>query len=208
MSPKSPFPYRPLPGTEAPIRGLFVDRWGTLLASANSEPTLEFAETCFVAGAVDALHRAVLEGWKVYLIGNEDEVALGRASDERWLAFERRLLAELAGGGVRVERNYACLEHPEGAGSHRKPSVFRLPDTGLFYHALQADGIALQQSWVIGDSTLEIAAGSRVGCKTAAVRTGEGMRDAELAIEPDVRLDDLPSVVDLLLQSPAYARPR
>ncbi|MBI5434658.1 MAG: HAD hydrolase-like protein [Planctomycetes bacterium] len=207
MNHSAPLPQRCLPGTEPPTRGLFVDRWGTLL-ELPSAPPKRFADTTFVAGAVDALYKAQCEGWSVYLVGNEDHVAHGEVSDQEWLHFEGELLGALAAQGVRPKRFYACLEHPAGKEPHKKPSVFRLPDTGLFYHALQADGVQLHQSWVVGDSSLEIAAGQRAGCKTAGLRSGLALRDRELAIEPDIVFDDLAKMVQTLVRSPAYARPR
>lgn len=207
MNYSAPLPQRCLPGTEPPARGLFVDRWGTLLELPSSAPR-SFADARFVQGAVDALFLAQSEGWMVYLVGNEDHVAHGEVDDQAWLNFEGELLAALAGQGVRPRRIYACLDHPAGKDPHRKPSVFRLPDTGLFYHALQADGVHLGQSWVVGDSTLELAAGQRAGCRTAAVRTGLALRDRELAIEPDVVFDDVAQMIRALVRSPAYARPR
>jgi phosphoglycolate phosphatase-like HAD superfamily hydrolase len=37
------------------------------------------------------------------------------------------------------------------------------------YHAKQTDGIELKTSWVVGDDTLELAAGWRAGCLTAGI---------------------------------------
>lgn len=208
MTPRPSLPFEPLPGTRPPERGLFVDRWGTLLEPDGQGANVRYESPRFLPGAVDALFRAQQAGWRVYLIGNEDAVALGRQTDAAWERFEADLIHELARGGVRPQRIYACLEHPDGRGDHMKPSVFRLPDTGLLFHAAQQDGVLLAQSWVIGDSTLELAAGGRVGCKLAAVRTGLALEDGELFVEPDLWLDTLGHVVDLLLRSPAYSRPR
>jgi histidinol phosphatase-like enzyme len=199
--------FQPLPGTQPPLRGLFVDRWGTLLEMPEREPCARFEDARFVPGAIDALFRAGHAGWRTYLIGNEDAVARGRLADATWEAFERALLAHLAGRGVLVARSYACLDHPQGKGAHRRPSVFRLPDTGLLYHAAQVDGVMLSQSWVVGDGSLEAAAASRVGCHTAGVRTGHALRDGAFQIEPELWADDLAGVVRELLACEAYARP-
>lgn len=196
--------YSPLPGTEAPERALFVKRWGTLLRP--QERWCAFDPSLFVAGAIDALFRACQAGWNVYLIGNEDDVAFGRCSDEEWLAFEAALLAHLTSRGVHVARCYATLDHPSGKGSHRKKSVFLLPDTGLFYHALQHDGVALSESWVIGDATPELAAGERAGCRVASVREPGGANDPELHVDPELRAGTLVEVLDALSHALAHAR--
>lgn len=199
----SSFSTPPIPGTEPPARGLFVDRWGTLLASSSGrgDPRLEF-----VPGAIDALFRATRAGWKLYLIGNEDAVAQGELSDAAWNAFESQLLAHLRAQGVVIQRSYACLDHPLGLGEHKKNSVFRLPDTGVFFHAAQNDGISLGESWVIGDSTVELVAGVRAGCRSLAVRSGLALGDRVLDIDPHVEAPDLARAVDLFLRSETYAR--
>lgn len=191
--------FAPLPGTEPTPKGLFIDRWGTLLELPESFPCEEFSGARFTAGAVDALFRARQAGWSLYLIGNEEDVAMGRLPEEAWLGFERALLAHLAAQGVVIARCYACLDHPEGKGAHQKPSVFLLPDTGLLYHAAQVDGIDLGKSWVVGDSTLELVAGERGGCRTAAVRTGLGAEDGNIHVDYDLIVPDLAGFVDVLL---------
>ena len=197
----------PIPGTQPPPRGLFIDRWGTLLEEPNGafEP---FERARFTSRALDALFRVSRTGWRLYLIGNEDAVARGSASDGDWASFETALLAHLRHLGITVTRNYACLEDPiDGRGPHRKGSVFRLPDTGVFFHAVQNDGVALRHSFVIGDSTLEIAAGARAGCRTIAVRTGAGGLDRALAVEPDIQVETLADGLELFLRSEACMGP-
>ncbi len=203
MTPIHESPFAPLPGTERSVRGLFIDRWGTLLEQPPTRGSLRFDPGKIVPGAVTALFRAQQAGWTIYLIGNEEAVAFGRRSDASWLRFEQELLEHLSGMGVDVARNYACLDHPEGKGEHRKPSVFLLPDTGLLYHAAQVDGVELRRSWVIGDSSLELAAGGRAGCGTIGVRTGLAHRDGDMRVEPDVETPDLPAALDLLVQAAA-----
>lgn len=204
MPPRRAPRYSPLPGTEAPERALFVKRWGTLLRPAGEWKPFE--PELIVSGAVDALFRACQAGWHVYLIGNEEDVAYGRCGDEQWLVFEAALLDHLASQGVHVARCYATLDHPEGKGSHRRKSVFLLPDTGIFYHALQHDGVCLSESWVIGNATPELAAGERAGCRVARVDQPGGESDPELHVDPQVRAATLVEVLDGLSQALAHSR--
>lgn len=199
--------FAPIPGTEPPRRGLFVDRWGTLLELPGDGGFAGFQAARFTPGAVDALFRVVQGGWSVYLIGNEDAVARGLVEDGRWQEFERSLLEHLRGQGVPVKRCYACLEDPlEGHGAHRKCSVFRLPDTGIFFHAQQCDGVNLRQSFVIGDSTLELAAGARAGLRTIGVRTGQACGDRTLQVEPELNMPSLGAALELFRRSECCAR--
>ena len=196
----------PLPGTRPPVRGLFVDRWGTLFRLPEKDFVHRWEQVQFIEGSVDALFRAQQSGWNLYLIGNEEAVAHGKVSDRTWAKLERELLDHLSGMGVNIRRNYACLDHPQGKPPHKKPSVFLLPDTGALYHAAQVDGVELTQSWVIGDSTLELACGERAGCNVAAVRTGLALEDRTLDVEPAMQGEDLADVIGILLSLEAYAR--
>lgn len=196
---------RPIPGAEQPTRGLFIDRFGTLLESPGAAGFRDFDPAHIQNAAIDTLFRLSRNGWNVYLVGNEDAVAMGKVSDEQWLRFESELLAHVARRGVAVARNYACLDDVTGKGAHKKLSVFRFPDTGVFFHAQQVDGIELRHSYLIGDSTLEVAAASRAGLKTIGVRTGFGCRDESLAVAPDVLVDDVVAALGLFLRNETFA---
>ena len=189
----------PISGTVPAPRALFVDRFGTLLRI----PSRGWAETPdeveFLPGAREALFRAVRAGWKIYLIGNDDEVAYGELSLTAWNAIQERIAEELEGAGVLIERVYACTTRPDGVRDQIGDSVYLLPNTGAFYHATHTDGIELRKSWVVGDSTLELVAGWRSGCRLAAVRTGLGMRDRTFEVDPEILAEDLAAVVRVLL---------
>lgn len=201
-------PGAPLPGTESPSRALFIDRWGTLLATPEKGWCARFKDAELTPGALESLFRAHQAGWKIYLIGNEEAVAKGRISDSTWERFEAEMLTALSSYGIPVARNYACLDDPLGGKPpHDKDSVFMLPNTGAMYHAKQHDGIDLERSWVIGDSTLELAAGWRAGCRLAAVRSGVALADCELDVQPEIWGNTLSQVVyELVALSEQRAR--
>lgn len=142
----------------------------------------------FTPGALDALFRASQEGWRLYLIGNEDDVAHGRVSDEEWKNVQAATREQMSALGIEIHRDYTCVDDPvHGIEGHRTDSVYRLPNTGAFYHAAHNDGVELRHSWVIGDSTLELVAGWRASCRTMGLSTGQGLADQEFHVDPDQR---------------------
>ncbi|MEM7309244.1 MAG: HAD hydrolase-like protein [Planctomycetota bacterium] len=201
MISRDPSPFAPIPGTVPAPRGLFVDRWGTLLQTPEAGFARSADDVEFSSGAVDALFRASQAGWCIYLLGNEDAVARGQVSDAAWQEIDARVLEGLGAGGVRIARDYTCLDHPtEGVPGHQKDSVYLLPNTGAFYHAAHEDGIELRKSWVVGDSSLELVAGWRAGLRQAGVRTGLAVGDGTFKVTPDVLGSDLSDVVLGLLE--------
>ena len=189
----------PLEGTDGPRRALFVKRWGTLLTMPESGLSA-FHPDLLVPGATEALFRASQAGWWIYLLGNEDAVARGSLDQETWEQFESELLDHLTRHGVRIMRSYSCTDDPKrGIPGHCKESVYRLPNTGAMYHAHQAEGVELRSSWVLGDETLELAAGWRAGCLTAGVvREGEDI-SGPLEIDVAFVACDLASAIETLV---------
>jgi len=193
MAPRN---YSPIPGAGLPSRGLFIDRWGTLLMEPEKGFCSSFSEVEFTPGAIDTLFHANQSGWNVYLVGNEDPVAFGKLSDMKWNALEAELLEHLRAHGVAVKRCYSCLDNPEGKPPHNKESVFLFPNTGVMYHAAQTDGIVLSESWVIGDGALELVSGWRAGCRLACVGDGQALVTSELKVEPEVSATTLAEALD------------
>jgi len=198
-------PFAPISGTVPQPRALFVDRFGTLLRAPERGWLEHPDEVEFLPGAREALFRAIRAGWKLYLLGNDDEVAYGDVPLTAWEAIQQRIADDLESAGVIVERSYTCTTRPDGVRGQVGDSVYLLPNTGAFYHATHTDGIELRKSWVIGDSTLELVAGWRSGCRLAAVRTGLALRDRTFEVEPELFGDDLAGVVRVLLDQAALS---
>ncbi len=195
MLPRESSPYSPIPGAGYPPRGLFVDRWGTLLEIPTSGPAQRFNQVELTPGSLDALFQACQAGWKLYLIGNEDAVAQGIISPEAWTRLQDELIEHLRAHGVPVTRCYACLDNPDGKPPHNRDSVYLLPNTGVLYHAAQNDGIELSESWVIGDGALELVAGWRAGCHLAGIGERATFEHSALQVEPDVLVPSLSQAV-------------
>ncbi len=188
----------PIPGAGIPPRGLFIDRWGTLLETPRYGVVRTLAEVTFTPGALDALFHARQSGWEIYLVGNEPDVAFGKLSMDEWRKFEAELLEHLRSQGIPIKRSYACLDHPRGVKARARDSVFLLPNTGALYHASQFDGISLPHSWVIGDGNIELAAGWRAGCRIAGVGRDRNFMHGVPAVDPVLVEASLANVLEEL----------
>lgn len=206
MSPHRPRRLPPLPGTIRAPRALFVGRWGALL-ERPSAPCKSFADARVAAKAGELLFRATQAGWRLYLVGNEPDVARGRVSDAAWESFQKDLHAHLAGLGIPVARDYACLDHPQtGKGKHKRESVYRFPNTGALYHALQEDGTDLRASWMLSDDVLELAAGSRAGARTLAIGASTRVAEGSIEVECELSAVTLAEALGVVLAGDALRR--
>ncbi len=203
MAPSKLHSYPPLPGTERAARGLFVGRWGALLERPADGLCRTFEEARFTPRAVELLFRATQAGWRLYLVSNEPAVARGKLSDAAWSAFQEALHARLARLGVPIARDYACLDHPEGRHKHQRDSVFRFPNTGALYHAVQEDGISLSASWFVSDDPLELAGASRAGVRAIAIGGSRRVGDEALEVECEDSAANLSAAIaDILAADP------
>jgi phosphoglycolate phosphatase-like HAD superfamily hydrolase len=64
--------------------------------------------------------------------------------------------------------------------------------------ALAKLGVAAGDAWMVGDTVLDLRAGRAAGCRVCAVTYGIGARDALAAESPDLLLDDLAALPELL----------
>jgi histidinol phosphatase-like enzyme len=198
--------HSPLPGTERAPRALFVGRWGALLERPGS-PCKSFADARLAAKAGELLFRATQAGWRLYLVGNEPDVARGRVADVAWEAFQRDLHTHLAGLGIPLARDYACLDHPQtGKGKHKRESVYRFPNTGALYHALQEDGTDLRTSWMISDDVLELAGASRAGVHTLAIGCSSRAVEGPLEVDCEQNAATFAEALSVVLAGDALRR--
>ena len=70
---------------------------------------------------------------------------------------------------------------------------------GLIEKAVTELGIAIQQSWMIGDSTADILAGNNIGLQTILVGTGNAGKDRKHHCKPDFVVSDIRSAVSWIL---------
>ena len=170
-----------------PPRGVFIDVLGTLVQPAEDGHFPTISDARFYEGVLDALFRVTQAGWNLYLVGNISSVAFGEQSLDDWRAFQAGLRALLKSQGIRVTRDYTCVDHPEGVKGRDRDSVYLLPGTGAMHHASQEDGVSLPLCWVVGDSTIELVAGWRAGCRVAAVQTGAALGDRTFHVDPELK---------------------
>ena len=181
-------------------KAIFIDRGGVLHQELGRGMTGKARDLVLEKGALRALRGIDRDQFLVFLFDNADGVALGRYSEAAYRRLTQRMLNLFRRRRIHVDGIYACLEHPQGKGRHRRETVFRFPNVGLFKQAQQEHELDLEACWVIGDRTRELLAAQRAGCQTILVRTGMGGSDGEYYIEPDSIEDNILRAVQFIGQ--------
>ena len=124
-------------------------------------------EVALLPGVCEALAQLRRLGYELVLISNQAGVPRGYMTRADVAAVHVRLEQRLAEGGARLSAFYYCYDAPDSA------SEFRKPAPGMLLQARDELGVALEDSFMIGDKDIDVEAGRRAGCRTILYREGD-----------------------------------
>lgn len=180
-----------MPALKTGIPAVFLDRDGTIIEERHylKDPAL----VSVFPGVGAALKRLQDAGYLLILVTNQSGVGRGYFTLDDVARVQARLDELLARDGVRLAKCYMAPEAPD------QPSRGRKPSPQFLFDARDEFGIALDQSYMIGDKLLDLQCGWNAGVrKSILVRTGYGA--AEVAKQPAANLASA-VVVDALPQA-------
>jgi mannose-1-phosphate guanylyltransferase / phosphomannomutase len=185
-----------------PRGAIFLDRDGVL--NVERDNILKAGDLELLPGAADAIRRINRSEYLAVLATNQPAIAKGRLSEAELRRIHDKFETLLGIEGAYLDRIYYCPHHPEKgfAGEvpeYKIPCNCRKPAPGMIFAAREEMNIDLARSWIIGDRTADIAAGARAGCRTILVQTGYGGSDAQYAVQPDFRCQDIAEATDIAL---------
>lgn len=183
-------------------KAVFLDRDGVINEEVDQLSKLEdLSIYSFAAKAVKRINKA---GYLAILITNQPQIAKGFMIKETLELIHKKLEAELAKEGAKLDAIYYCPHHPEKGFEGERPELkitcqCRKPRAGLFFQARNDFNIDLAKSYVVGDQTQDILAGKRAGSKTVLVQTGYKGKDNKYLVEPDFKARNLTEAVNAII---------
>ena len=149
-------------------KAIFLDRDGTLIEDPGYLNDPE--QVKLLEGAAEALVELRAMGYKLIVVSNQSAVARGLVTEKVLGEIHNRLNQLLAAKHAHLDRIYYCPYHPDGVvPRYRKDSDLRKPNPGMLVTAADEMDINLSDSWLIGNSSSDIEAGLRAGCKTILI---------------------------------------
>jgi histidinol-phosphate phosphatase family protein len=142
------------------MKAVFIDKDGTLVENVpyNVDPR----RIVLAKDAPAAVGEMAGRGFRIIVVSNQPGAARGLFDESSLAAVEghlRRVLPALDGF-------YYCPHLPQAGCACRKPAP------GMLERAAREHGIALRESWMIGDILDDIEAGRRAGCRTILLDNG------------------------------------
>lgn len=178
---------------------VFLDRDG-VINEDHPDYVKSWEEFRFIRGARPALRRLAEAGIPVVIITNQSAVNRGIISRETLEGIHGRMVRAVSRAGGRISGIYYCPHRPEEGCECRKPAA------DLFFRAAREHHLNLKKSIFVGDTLKDLEAGSRAGCRTLLVKTGQGRETINRLFQGDeIRSQiwitgSLLESVDLILQ--------
>lgn len=192
-------------------KAIFLDRDDTLIEDPGYINDPE--QVKLLDGVPDALIQFKALGYKLIVVTNQSAVAHGIVTEKVLGEIHERLKQLLADKNAFLDRIYYCPYHPEGVvPKYCKESNSRKPSPGMLLKAADEMDIDLGQSWCIGNSSRDIEAGLRAGCKTILIdmppsHQKQPASSMSLAgVNPDSKAVNIKEAVNIIkkyLRSPA-----
>jgi D-glycero-D-manno-heptose 1,7-bisphosphate phosphatase len=149
-------------------KAIFLDRDDTLIEDPGYISSPE--QVNLLTGVPRALIELKALGYKLVVVTNQSAVARGIVTEKALGAIHNRLEQLLAEKNAFLDRIYYCPYHPDGAvKKYRQESELRKPNPGMLLKAAEEMDLDLDQSWCVGNSSTDIGAGLRAGCKTILI---------------------------------------
>jgi len=184
---------------ERPRRCVFLDRDGVINKKVDQLHRLEDFE--LLENTASGLRKLNESGYLTIVVTNQPAVARGLCTVGQIEEIHKKMDTLLGQKHAKLDGTYYCPHHPDKGYPEENPEYkivcdCRKPKTGMILQAQKEYNINLKDSFLIGDSYIDILCGKNAGLKTIGVRTGDGCKDC--GSEADYYFDDLDKAADFI----------
>ncbi len=181
---------------------IFLDRDGTMIEYVPF--LIKKEQMRLIPRVVEAIRKINESDYLCIVVTNQPVVARGEISFEELEEVHKHMQTLLGNEGVYVDDIYYCPHHPDKGFVGEVPELktncnCRKPKVGMIETAAKKYNIDLQNSWIIGDSTLDIKLGENANMHSILVGTGQAGLDNKFDVTPDDTATDLNDAVEKIL---------
>lgn len=153
-------------------KAIFLDRDGTInkyVGFLRDKKDFELLD-----GVAEAIKKINKSGYLCIVVTNQPVIARGEITEEELHEIHNKMETMLGYKGAYVDSIYYCPHHPDRGYEGeiidlKRDCECRKPKPGMLLKAAKDYNIDLGNSWMVGDSVIDIMAGKAAGCKTALI---------------------------------------
>ena len=151
-------------------KAVFLDRDGTINKTNGFLTDINDFE--LIEGAAEAIKQINKSGYLAVVVTNQPVIARGDCSFEQLQEIHNKMETLLGKEGAFIDGLFLCPHHTDKGFEGERIEYgldceCRKPKAGLFVQAQKALNIDLSQSYMVGDSAIDIKAAENAGCKKA-----------------------------------------
>lgn len=181
---------------------IFLDRDGTInkhVGFLNEPEKIELE-----VNVAETLRLINESEYLAIVVSNQPVIARGECSFGTMDKIHNRLDTMLGREGAYLDDLYYCPHHTDKGFKGEVPELkfecdCRKPKIGMLKQAEAEHNINLPESWIIGDTSIDIMTGINAGMKTALVLTGEAGKDQKYDVKPDIVGKDIKECFEQIL---------
>jgi histidinol-phosphate phosphatase family protein len=182
--------------------GILFDRDGTVNVEKGRISRPDDIE--LTGGIASAIKRAHAAGYLTAIVTNQPVVARGDCTFAELDAIHGRLEMLLAESHAYVDGIYVCPHHPDRGFEGEVPELkgpcrCRKPNTGLVEDATRELNLDLSRTWLIGDSSTDVACAVAAGVFPVLVSTGHAGTDRRHDTDAALRFSSAAVAVDFIV---------
>ena len=175
---------------------IFLDRDGTIIELVHHLNNPD--EVRLIGGAGQAIKLLADAGFDIVIVTNQSVIGRGKLTQAGLAEVHAEMNRQLAQYDAQIAKIYFCPVVPTQKDQTIIENTMRKPGPGMLLQAAQEHGLDLDQSWMVGDTVSDMAAGKNAGCQSILVRTGYGDRVADMSYV-DAAVANLSEAATLIL---------
>lgn len=188
---------------------IFLDRDGTINKYVGFLRNIEDFE--LLPNVSEAIKMINDSGYLAIVITNQPVIARGEVTIEKLDMIHKKMETLLGKDGAYIDDLYYCPHHPDKGYAGEVPELkikcnCRKPNIGLITQAVKEHNIDLENSIIIGDSTLDIKLAENTGMESILLETGQAGLDGKYEVNPTYVAKNLLEAVDIVLKSKKRGR--
>ena len=182
---------------------IFLDRDGTINKYVGFLTNVD--EMQLIDGVAEAIKMINASEYLCIVVTNQPIIARGESTVSNLERVHMRMETLLGKEGAYIDGLYYCPHHPDKGFEGKVVELkidceCRKPKIGMVVEAASEHNVDLSQSFMIGDSTLDIKLAENAGIRSVLVKTGVGGQDDKYEVKPDYVENDLLSAVKMIIK--------
>lgn len=182
---------------------IFLDRDGTLNVYKGLLADIDVFE--LEENAAKAVRLINRSGYLAIVVTNQPVVARGMCEISDVECIHEKLQTLLGRQGAYLDDVIFCPHHPdrgfpEENVKYKISCTCRKPNIGMIVQMAEKHNIDLTESYMVGDSTVDIQTGINAGLKTVLVKTGQAGMDGKYDGKANYEADNILEAVNLIFK--------